>query len=60
MTHQIIKEWLVWFDSQIRVKGKKVLLLIDNFLAYKLAVKQIKANLTHTKVSISYFPLIKR
>jgi DDE superfamily endonuclease/Fission yeast centromere protein N-terminal domain/Tc5 transposase DNA-binding domain len=60
MTHQIMKEWLVWFDSQMRVKGKKALLLMDNFAAHELAVEQIEVDLTHTKVSISYFPLIKR
>jgi hypothetical protein len=43
---------LLWFDQQIRIKGRKALLLIDNFSAYKLAVEQIKeeVNLTNTKV----------
>jgi hypothetical protein len=57
ITHYIIKEWLKWFDNQIKCQNKKVLLLIDNFSAYKLAVEQImeKGELTHTKVSISLY-----
>jgi hypothetical protein len=47
-----MKEYLLWFDERMRIKGKKALLLIDNFSAYELAIKQIKEgmNLTNTKV----------
>jgi hypothetical protein len=36
----------------MRIKGRKAFLLINNFSAHKLAVKQIKeeVNLTNTKV----------
>ncbi len=52
MNHKIMKEYLAWFDGRMRAKGKKVLLLMDNFSAHKVAVEQmeeIKA-LTNTKV----------
>jgi hypothetical protein len=57
MTYYIMKEWLKWFDNRIKCQNKKVLLLMDNFLAYELAVEQImkKGELTHTKVSISLY-----
>jgi hypothetical protein len=49
-----MKEWLKWFDTQMRKAGKRALLLMDNFSAYELGVKQIMENkeLTNTKVSI--------
>ena len=52
MTHYIMKEWLCWFDNRMRCANKKVLLLMDNFLAHELGVEQIieKGELTHTKV----------
>ena len=37
-----MKEYLFWFDNLMLQKGKKVLLLIDNFSAHKLAVKQME------------------
>jgi hypothetical protein len=61
MTHYIIKEWLKWFNNRMKCQNKKVLLLIDNFSAHKLAVKQMmeKGELTHTKVSIFlYLPVV--
>jgi hypothetical protein len=46
-----MKEYLLWFDQQMRIKGKKALLLIDNFSAHELAIEQIEGiNLTNTKV----------
>jgi hypothetical protein len=54
MTHHIIKEWLEWFDTRMHKAGKRVLLLIDNFLAHELGVEQMieKRGLTNIKVSI--------
>jgi hypothetical protein len=47
-----MKKWLYWFDNRMCYANKKVLLLINNFLAYKLKVKQIikKGELIYTKV----------
>ena len=52
ITHYIIKEYLRWFDNWMVVAGKKALLLIDNFSAHKLGVKQIEevGELRATKV----------
>jgi hypothetical protein len=52
MNHHIMKEYLLWFDQQMRIKGRKALLLMDNFSAHELAVEQIEegVNLTNTKV----------
>jgi hypothetical protein len=52
MTHHIMKEYLYWFNSKMCQKGKKALLLMDNFSAHSLAVEQMeeKGELTMTKV----------
>jgi hypothetical protein len=52
MNHHICKEYLLWFDQQMRIKGKKALLLIDNFSAHELAIEQLQESnsLIHTKV----------
>jgi len=53
MNHHIMKEYLRWFDAQIRIQNKHALLLMDNFSAYELAVEQIEemtTPLTNTKV----------
>ena len=42
MTHHIMKDFLRWFDDRMILKGKKALLLMDNFSAHELAVKQIE------------------
>ena len=57
MTHYIIKDYLRWFNNRIRLKGKKALLIMDNFSAHELAVKQLEeANeLKFTKVCRSYY-----
>ena len=39
MTSVIMEEWLRWFDCKLA--GRKVALLIDNFLAHELAVENI-------------------
>ncbi|KAE8264820.1 hypothetical protein A4X09_0g6849 [Tilletia walkeri] len=35
MTGHIFLQWLVWFDDQMEAKGRKVLLLMDNFSGHK-------------------------
>jgi hypothetical protein len=52
INHHIIKEYLLWFDQQMQIKGKKALLLMDNFSAHELAVEEIEEvnSLTNTKV----------
>ena len=52
MNHHIMKEYLCWFNNQMRIKGKKALLLMDNFSAHELGVELIEEakELSHTKV----------
>jgi DDE superfamily endonuclease/Fission yeast centromere protein N-terminal domain/Tc5 transposase DNA-binding domain len=59
MTHHIMKEWLRWFENLMIQKGKKALLLMDNFSAHDLGVEQMEeANeLRQTKVSRSLLSL---
>src|SRR5438067_1771832 len=42
MTHYIMKDFLHWFDDRMILKGKKALLLMDNFSAHELAVEQME------------------
>jgi hypothetical protein len=39
MDHQIMVEWLKWFDARV---GRPVLLLLDNFPAYELGLRLIE------------------
>lgn len=39
MVTEIMVEWLRWFDRSMA--GRKVLLIIDNFSAYKAAVNEL-------------------
>lgn len=39
MKHEIMMEYLLWFDSCMN--GRRVVLLMDNFSAHELAVKQL-------------------
>jgi hypothetical protein len=59
MTHHIMKECLRWFENLMIQKGKKALLLMDNFSAHDLGVEQMEeANeLRQTKVSRSVLSL---
>jgi hypothetical protein len=45
-----------WFDQQMRVKGKKVLLLMDNFSAHELATEQIEEGMNLTDTTIRWLP----
>jgi hypothetical protein len=38
MTGLIMEEYLRWLDNKMRVEGRKVLLLLDNFSGYELGV----------------------
>ena len=52
MTRLIIKEYLCWLNNIIAVRGRKVLLLIDNFSGHELGVKLYsgKTSLLNVKV----------
>ena len=39
MDHSIMEDWLCWFDTRV---NRQVLLLIDNFPAYKLTVRNLE------------------
>ncbi len=39
MTRLIIEEYLRWLNNIMAVRGRKVLLLIDNFSRYELGVE---------------------
>jgi hypothetical protein len=54
INHYIMKEYLLWFDQQMRVKGKKVLLLMDNFSAHELATEQIEEGMNLTNITIRW------
>ena len=41
MMAAIIVEYLNWLNNRIKREKRKVLLLMDNFSAYKLTIKQI-------------------
>lgn len=42
MTSEIMKEWLRWFD--MRMTGRQVVLLMDNFSAHEAAIASINAS----------------
>ena len=39
MNNKIIVEYLLWFDQEMKKQGKYILLLIDNFSAYKSGIE---------------------
>jgi hypothetical protein len=54
MTHLIIIKWLKWFDQRA---GRPVLLLMDNFSAYQLALELIEESSRPLKwTRIEWFP----
>ena len=54
MTHLIMIEWLKWFDQRA---GRPVLLLMDNFSAYQLALELIEESSRPLKwTQIEWFP----
>ena len=61
MTHHIMKDFLRWFDDRMILKGKKALLLMDNFSAHELAVEQMEeaGELKMTKVRNTSYLLLK-
>jgi hypothetical protein len=48
MTTEICIEWLLWFDQ--RMRGRKVLLLMDNLSAHEAAVGALQGQLRNTQV----------
>jgi hypothetical protein len=53
MDHQIMIEWLKWFDARI---DRPVLLLIDNFLAHELGLRLIKEASGLQNVTVKWLP----
>jgi hypothetical protein len=56
MNHHIMKEYLLWFDQQMRIKGKRALLLMDNFSAHELAIEQIEESIHLTNTKVMWLP----
>jgi hypothetical protein len=55
MTTVIMEEWLRWFDSKMR--GRKVVLLMDNFKPHEIAVSSIEASTVQLQnTSIIWLP----
>jgi hypothetical protein len=52
MTGIIIEDYLRWFNNKMSSQGKKVLLLLDNFLGYELGVQLVggKQGLSNVQV----------
>jgi hypothetical protein len=56
MTGLICEEYLRWLDNKIRSKGRKMLLLIDNFSGHKLAVRLVSGEQGLSHVRIAWLP----
>ncbi len=54
--HQIMMEWLQWFDARMKIPGKKVLLLMDNFSAHELEVELLEEAQTLTNTKVMWLP----
>ena len=55
MTSEIMRDWLRWFDE--RMSGWKVVLLMDNFSAHDVALRQINASDIHPQnTRVVYLP----
>ena len=57
MIGQICEEYLQWLDNKMRGKRRKVLLLMDNFSGYKLAVQLVGVLQGLPNVRIAWLPL---
>lgn len=56
MTHKIIIEFLRDFDNRIATRGRKVLLLIDNFSAHGLAMETMEEAKTLRFTKVIWLP----
>ena len=57
MTGLICEEYLRWLNNKIQSKGRKVLLLIDNFSSHELAVQLVGGLQGLSNVRIAWLPL---
>ena len=55
MTTIIILKWLTWFNK--RIYGRKVLLLINGFSAYKVAVRTLIKNDSLKNICVEFLSL---
>jgi hypothetical protein len=56
MTGIICKEYLQWLNNKIQGKGRKVLLLMDNFSGHELAVQLVSSLQGLSNVQIAWLP----
>ena len=56
MTGLIIEEYLRWLDNKMRGEGRKVLLLLDNFLGHELGVQLVGGLKGLNNVRIEWLP----
>ena len=54
MTTVIMLKWLTWFDK--RMQGRKILLLINGFSAYKVAVRILIKNGSLKNTRVEFLP----
>ena len=54
ITTVIITKWLTWFNK--RIYSRRVLLLLDNFSAYKAAVRTLTKNNTFKNIWVEFLP----
>jgi len=58
MTGVICKEYLQWLNNKMRGEGRKILLLMDNFSGYELAVQIVGGLEGLSHVRISYYQIL--
>jgi DDE superfamily endonuclease/Tc5 transposase DNA-binding domain/Fission yeast centromere protein N-terminal domain len=56
MTGLIMEEYLRWLDNKMRVEGRKVLLLLDNFSGHELGVTLVGGKEGLANVRIEWLP----
>ena len=56
MTGLIMEEYLRWLDNKMRVEGRKVLLLLDNFSGHELSVQLVSGLEGLDNVRIEWLP----
>jgi hypothetical protein len=56
MTGLIMQEYLQWLDNKMRAKGKKILLLLDNFSGHELGVQLVGGLEGLGNVQIAWLP----
>jgi DDE superfamily endonuclease len=56
MTRLIMEEFLRWLDNKMRARGKKILLLLDNFSGHELGVQLVGGLEGLNNVRIAWLP----